>query len=121
MPIPNAPMRAALLAGLIFAGFAGGEMAGLAPAHAQTSSSTTTTTITPPPAVVVVPPVMAPPAGTLSESRTERSVNPDGSQTTREQTNYRDGSGATSNSVTTTVPPPATTTERTTTTTTTRQ
>jgi hypothetical protein len=117
MPIPNAPMRAALLAGLIIAGFAGGGMVGLAPAHAQTSSSTTTTTITPPP-VMIVPPVVAPPAGTLSESRTERSVNPDGSRTTREQTNYRDGSGVTSNSVTTTVPPPATTTERTTTTTT---
>lgn len=52
--------------------------------------------------------VEAPPAGTLSTTRTEKSISPDGTQTQSVQTNYRNSNGvADDRSTTTVVQPPA--------------
>ena len=82
------------------------------PALSQSSSSTTTTTTTTP--VIVVPELVTPPSGSLSVNRTEKTTNPDGSQTTRDQSTFRNNSGVASESTTTTTAPtaPAVTIER---------
>lgn len=65
---------------------------------------------------------IAPPAGTLSTTRSQKSTNPDGSQTTREDSTFRNNRGVATDSTTTTIAPaiPPVTTERSTTPTTTR-
>ncbi len=69
-------------------------------AMAQSTTSQTTTTVT--------PSVPAPPPGTFSESRSQKTIGPDGTQTRSNETTYRDGSGVANDSVsrTTTYPPP---------------
>jgi hypothetical protein len=72
-------------------------------AVAQTTSSETTTTVTPAPLIV------APPPGTLSVTRTEKSTAPDGTQTDKTQSTYRNTNGVAEDTMTktTTTPPPA--------------
>jgi hypothetical protein len=72
-------------------------------AVAQTSQ--TTTTVAPMP---VVPSPVAPPDGTLSVTRSQKTIAADGSQTNCNQTTYRKSNGVADDSVTTTatVPPP---------------
>jgi hypothetical protein len=73
-------------------------------ALAQTTSSQVTTTVT--------PVIVAPPAGTLSVTRTQRTTGPDGTQTNTSETTYQSSNGVADDSVTriTTYPPPLTTT-----------
>jgi len=91
-----------------------GSMALLMPtgvALAQTTSSESSTTVT--------PSLAAPPAGTLSTTRTQKSIGPDGTQTRTNESTYRNSDGVADDTVrTTTTPPPApvTTTRKTTTT-----
>lgn len=75
-------------------------------AMAQSTSSQTTTTVT--------PSFAAPPAGVLSESRSEKTVGPDGTQTNSSESTYRNGNGVSHDSVTRTitVPPASVTTTR---------
>lgn len=61
-------------------------------AAAQTTSSEITTTST--------PVIVAPPDGTLSVTRTQRTINPDGSQINSNETTYRNNSGVADETVT---------------------
>ena len=97
-------------------------MAGIAVAQTTTSESTTTVTpatIMPIPAPPVITPLAAPPAGTLSTVRTERTVSADGSVSDTQSSTYRNTNGVANDTVskTTTYPAPAVTTTDTTTTT----
>ena len=82
-------------------------------AQAQTTTSQTT---------IYTPPLSAPPAGTLSTTRTEKTIGVDGTQTKTNETTYRNTNGVSDDTVTrstTITPPPVTaTTEYSTTTTT---
>jgi hypothetical protein len=60
-------------------------------AVAQTSISQTTTT--------VYPAVGTPVAGTVSTTRTDNTINSDGTQTTSKETTYRNGNGVADDSV----------------------
>ena len=80
-------------------------------AVAQTTSQTTTT--------VTPAPVVAPPDGTLSVTRSQKSIGPDGTQTNSDETTYRNSDGVADDTVTrtTTIPaPPIISTTRSTTT-----
>jgi hypothetical protein len=66
-------------------------------ALAQTSSQVTTS---------VVPQVVAPPAGTLSVTRSQNTTGPDGTRSNTNETTYRKGNGVADDSVTTTTRPP---------------
>jgi hypothetical protein len=81
-----------------------------------TTSSQTTTTLSP--AVIAPAPIVPPPVGTLSSTRTEKTIDADGTQTDKASTTYRNAAGVADDSVTktTTYPPVAVTTEKTSTT-----
>jgi len=80
-------------------------------ATAQTTSSQTTTTTTTP----GMPLIVAPPTGTLSTERTQKTTSPDGTQTDTKSSTYRNTNGVANDSETTTTrQPPATTYESTT-------
>ena len=104
-------VKACMLSAVLFA-------AGAAVAQ-TTTSETTTTTVTPRAAAA---PMVAPPVGTLSTSRTERTVGPDGTKTDKSETTYRNSNGVANDSVSTTVvtPPAKETTTSTTSTTVTK-
>ena len=70
-------------------------------ATAQTTTSQTTTT--------VAPALVAPPVGTLSVTRTQKTIGSDGSETDSTRTTYRNSNGVADDSVTktTTFPAPA--------------
>ena len=80
-------------------------------ALAQPSSPVTTT---------VIPEIVAPPAGTLSVTRSQNTTGPDGTRSNSNETTYRKGGEVADDSVTTTTttppPPLATTTTKSTTT-----
>jgi hypothetical protein len=61
-----------------------------------TTSSQTTTTVTP----AEVPLIVAPPAGTLSVTHTEKSVSSDGSTVDKTQTTYRNTNGVADDTMT---------------------
>jgi hypothetical protein len=75
-------------------------------AMAQTTSSQTTTTVT--------PAIVAPPAGTLSSTHTEKTTGVDGTKTESTATTYRNTNGVADDSVTktTTYPSSVITTEK---------
>lgn len=76
-------------------------------AMAQTTSSAVTTTTT--------PMVAAPPEGTLSITRAQKTISPDGTQTNTNETTYRNTNGVADDRVTkTTIIPPANVTTTTT-------
>lgn len=69
-------------------------------AMAQTTASEVTTTTT--------PVIVAPPEGTLSVTRTQKTIDPDGTQTSTHETTYHNTNGVADDSVTrTTIIPPA--------------
>ncbi len=79
-------------------------------AFAQTIVSQTTTTTTGPAGpVIVAPSLPAPPSGTLSTTRTQYSLQPDGTRTKTNETTYHNTNGVADDTVTRTitVPPPA--------------
>ena len=78
---------------------------GVAMAQTTSSSSQTTTTVAP---ATGIPVLVAPPVGTLSVSRTTNTTASDGTQTSTDQTTYRNSEGVANESVTrtTTYPPP---------------
>jgi hypothetical protein len=80
-------------------------------AMAQTTTSQTTTTVSP---VIIAPQVVAPPVGTLSTTRTEKTVGTDGTQTDSTSTTYHNTNGVADDSVTrtTTYPSAVITTNR---------
>jgi hypothetical protein len=92
------------------------ELADAAQLMAQTTTSQTTTSFTPAPVIV------APPEGTLSTTRTRKTIDEDGTRTDTNRTTYRNsnGVGDDSETRTTTYPSPADTTTRSSTTTITR-
>ena len=81
-------------------------------ALAQPTSSQVTTS--------VIPEIVAPPAGTLSVTRSQNTTGPDGTRSNSNETTYRKGGEVADDSVTTTTttppPPLATTTTKSTTT-----
>ena len=86
-------------------------LTGGAMAQTQTSTSQTTTTVLPAPAPA--PPILfAPPAGTLSTTRTTSSLNSDGTSVQSKETTYRNTAGVADDSMTrtTTYPAPTETT-----------
>ncbi len=86
-------------------------------ATAQTTTSQSTTTVTTP--TIVVPQIVAPPVGTLSTTRTEKTVGADGTMTDTTSSTYRNTAGVADDTVSkTTVYPPAMVTTDTKTTTT---
>jgi hypothetical protein len=79
-------------------------------AVAQTTSSETTTIVTPAPAarpIPVAPLIVAPPPGTLSVTRTQQINAPDGSQTDKTETTYRNTNGVADDTTTKTITYPA--------------
>jgi hypothetical protein len=85
---------------LLLAGAAALAMtAGVAMAQTTTSQTTTTTT----------PSLVEPPTGTLSTTRTQKTVGLDGTQTNTKETTYHNSNGVADDSVTrtTTTYPPA--------------
>jgi hypothetical protein len=74
-------------------------------AVAQTTSSETTTTVRPAPGM---PASVAPPPGTLSVTRTDKTTTSDGVQTDKTESTYRNTNGVADDTVsrTTTYPPP---------------
>ncbi len=86
-------------------------LTGGAMAQTQTSTSQTTTTVLPAPAPA--PPILfAPPADTLSTTRTTSSLNSDGTSVQSKETTYRNTAGVADDSMTrtTTYPAPTETT-----------
>jgi len=83
-------------------------------AMAQTSTSQTTTTVTPAPPMPApaMPAVIAPPDGTLSVTRTQKSLSSDGTRVDSNETTYRNTAGVADDSMTktTTYPAPTATT-----------
>jgi|UniRef100_A0A8J4HA38 hypothetical protein len=83
-------------------------------AMAQTSTSQTTTTVTPAPPLLApaMPAVVAPPDGTLSVTRTQKSLSSDGTRVDSNETTYRNTAGVADDSMTktTTYPAPTATT-----------
>lgn len=83
-------------------------------AMAQTSTSQTTTTVTPAPPLLApaMPSVVAPPDGTLSVTRTQKSLSSDGTRVDSNETTYRNTAGVADDSMTktTTYPAPTATT-----------
>lgn len=80
-------------------------------ATAQTTTSQSTTTVTTP--TVVVPQMVAPPVGTLSTTRTEKTVGADGTMTDTTSSTYRNTAGVANDTVskTTAYPPAVVTTD----------
>ena len=86
-------------------------LTGGAMAQTQTSTSQTTTTVTP-----ASPPILfAPPAGTLSTTRTTNSLNSDGTSVESKETTFRNTAGVADDSITRTTTYPAATETTTTT------
>ena len=96
----------------IFSAFIAAMAMTIGAAQAQTTTSQTTT----------YTPLSAPPSGTLSTTRTEKTIGIDGTQTKTNETSYRNTNGVADDTVTrstTVTPPPVNaTTEYSTTTTT---
>jgi hypothetical protein len=84
-----------------------GMLTGVATRQTTTSQTTTTVTPTDPPPLTI-----APPTGTLSTTRTQKIVSPDGTVIRSDETTYRNSHGVADDRVTrtTTYPPAAVTT-----------
>jgi len=90
-------MKPLLTVGIIVAAMCAGL------ATAQTTTSQTTTTTTP---AVAVPAITPPPIGTLSTTRTEKTISADGTVTNSSASTYRNTAGVADDSVTTTTTSP---------------
>jgi hypothetical protein len=80
-------------------------------AMAQTTTETQTTTTVTPALVAPAPLLVAPPVGTLSSTTTKKTIAPDGTETDKTETTYRNTDGVADDTMTrtTTIAPPVAT------------